>query len=138
VLSRKRFVTAASCVLCSLPGLAGPASAQSPAPTSGITRKILTRMDGPAVGYETVLVEAVLDAGIVIGRHTHPGIESAYLLEGGFELSIDGQPARVLKPGDGYQIPPGVAHAGGKAVAEKSRIIVTYVVEKGKPLSTPA
>jgi len=103
----------------------------------GVTRKILMRMDGPAVGYETVLVEAVLDAGVVIGRHTHPGVESAYLLDGGFELSIDGQPARVLKPGDGYQIAAGAVHGGGKAVAEKSKIIVTYVVEKGKPLSTP-
>jgi len=137
VLSRKNFVAAASCVLCSLPGLAGTASAQSPASIGGVTRKILMRMDGPAVGYETVLVEAVLDAGVVIGRHTHPGVESAYLLDGGFELSIDGQPARVLKPGDGYQIAAGAVHGGGKAVAEKSKIIVTYVVEKGKPLSTP-
>lgn len=138
MLSRKNFVAAASCALCSFPGLASTVAAQSPAPTSGITRKILSRLDGPSAGYETILVEADIDAGAVVGRHTHPGVESAFLLEGGFELLIDGQPTRMLKPGDGYQIPAGIAHAGGTAHSEKSRILITYVVEKGKPLATPA
>jgi len=59
-------------------------------------------------------------------------------VEGGFELPIEGQPTRMLNPGDGYQIPAGIAHGGGKAGSEKSRILITYVVEKGKPLATPA
>ena len=72
----------------------------------GVTRKILSQTDGPAPGYVTLLVEAEIEAGVNVGRHTHPGIESAYVLEGGFELPIEGQPTRTLKPGDGFQIPP--------------------------------
>jgi quercetin dioxygenase-like cupin family protein len=85
-----------------------------------------------------MLVEAEIEAGIPVGRHTHPGVESAYVLEGGFELPIEGQPTRNLKPGDGFQVPASTPHAGGKPGPAKTRILITYVVEKGKPLASPA
>jgi len=94
--------------------------------------------DGPAQGYVTVLVEATIEAGVSVARHTHPGIESAYILEGGIELPVQGQPTRMLKTGDGFQIPPGTPHAGGKPGAAKTRVLITYVVEKGKPIASPA
>ena len=100
--------------------------------------KILSQTDGPAPGYMTLLVEATIEAGVPVGRHTHPGIESAYVLEGGFELPVQGQPTRTIKAGDGFQIPPETPHAGGKPGDTKSKILVTYVVEKGKPLASPA
>jgi quercetin dioxygenase-like cupin family protein len=106
--------------------------------TPGVTRNILSQTDGPAPGYTTILVEATIDAGVPVGRHTHPGIESAYVLEGGFELPIEGQATRTIKPGDGFQIPPNTPHAGGKPGSAKSRILITYVVEKGKPIASPA
>jgi len=86
----------------------------------------------------TVLVEATIEAGVSVARHTHPVVEPAFVLEGGFELPIQGQPTRVLKAGDGFQIPPETPHAGGKPGEAKSRILITYVVEKGKPLASPA
>ena len=85
-----------------------------------------------------MLVEAEIEAGVAVGRHTHPGIESAYVIEGGFELPIQGQATRMLKPGDAFQIPAATPHAGGKAGTAKSRLMITYVVEKGKPLASPA
>ena len=138
MLTRRRF---ASCALCAIAGfISTDASAQgaSPAATSGVTRKILSSTDGPAPGYETLLVEATIEAGVVVGRHTHPGVESAYVLEGGFELPVQGQATRMLKAGDGFQIPPETPHAGGKPGSAKTRILITYVVQKGKPLATPA
>ena len=86
----------------------------------------------------TILVEAAVEAGVKVARHTHPGIETAYFLEGGFELPVQGQPTRVVKPGDAVQIPPETPHAGGEPGTAKSRIPSTYVVEKGKPLASPA
>jgi quercetin dioxygenase-like cupin family protein len=86
----------------------------------------------------TVLVEAEIEAGAALGRHTHPGIVSAYVIEGGFELPVEGQPARMLNSGDTFQIPPATPHGGGKPGAAKSRLMITYVVEKGKPLASPA
>jgi len=141
MLSRRGFAGFASCALCGITEfVATAASAQGspPAATSGVTRKILSQTDGPAPGYETLLVEATIDAGVAVGRHTHPGIESAYVLEGGFELPVQGQPTRMIKPGDAFQIPPDTPHAGGKAGDAKSRLLITYVVQKGKPLASPA
>jgi quercetin dioxygenase-like cupin family protein len=142
MLTRREFAVFASCAICGITELvaAAQASAQSapPAATAGVTRKILSQTDGPTPGYVTLLVEATIEAGVAVGRHTHPGIESAYVLEGGFELPIQGQPTRTIKAGDAFQIPPETPHAGGKAGDAKSRILITYVVEKGKPLASPA
>jgi len=142
MLTRRAFTGFVSCAICAITSefLVTEAAAQTtpPAGTSGVTRKILSQTDGPAPGYVTVLVEATIEPGVAVARHTHPGIESAYVLEGGFELPIEGQPTRMLKPGDAFQIPPVTPHAGGKPGAAKSRILITYVVEKGKPLASPA
>ncbi len=141
MLTRRGFAGFASCALCGITEfIATEASAQAapPAATAGVTRKILSQTDGPTPGYVTLLVEATIEAGVPVARHTHPGIESAYVMEGGFELPIQGQATRALKPGDGFQIPAGTPHAGGKPGTAKSRILITYVVEKGKPLASPA
>jgi len=138
MLTRRGF---AGCALCAVTGFVATEASGEGAPaatTPGVTRKILSEMDGPAPGYRTLLVEAEIEAGVAVGRHTHPGIESAYVLEGGFELPIEGQPTRMIKAGDGFQIPPATPHAGGKPGATKSRILITYVVEKDKPLASPA
>ena len=142
MLTRRAFTGFASCAICAITSelLVGEAAAQTTPPpaTSGVTRKILSQTDGPAPGYVTVLVEATIEAGVAVGRHTHPGIESAYVLEGGFELPVQGQPTRTIMPGDGFQIPPDTPHAGGKPGTAKSRLLITYVVEKAKPLASPA
>ncbi len=142
MLTRREFTVVVSCAICAIMSelLAGEAAAQGapPVATPGVTRKILSQTDGPTSGYVTVLVEATIDAGVPVGRHTHPGIESAYVLEGGFELPVQGQPTRTLKAGDGFQIPRDTPHAGGAPGSAKSRILITYVVEKGKPLASPA
>ena len=57
-------------------------------------------------GYVTLLVEATVEPGVAVARHKHPGIKSAYILEGGLELPVEGQQTRMLKAGDGVQIPP--------------------------------
>jgi quercetin dioxygenase-like cupin family protein len=141
MLTRRGFAGFASCAICGITEfVAAEAFAQgaAPAPTPGVTRKILSQTDGPAPGYVTILAEAIIEPGVAVARHTHPGIESAYVLEGGFELPVQGQPTRTIKAGDAFQIPPETPHAGGKPGETKSRILITYVVEKGKPLASPA
>jgi quercetin dioxygenase-like cupin family protein len=103
-----------------------------------VTRKILSQTDGPVPGYVTLLVEAIIEAGTPVGRHTHPGIESAYFLEGGFELPVQGQETRMMKAGDAVQIPAETAHGGGKAGDARTKVLITYVVQKDKPLASPA
>src|ERR1700694_5258120 len=117
MLTRRGFAGFASCAICGITEfVATAASAQGapPAATTGVTRKILSQTEGPVRGYVTLIVEATIEPGVPVARHTHPGIESAYVLEGGFELPIQGQATRAIKAGDGFQIPPETPHAGGK------------------------
>jgi len=142
MLTRRGFAGFASCAICAVTGFiatdASAAEGAAPAAASGVRRKLLSQLDGPMPGYTTINMEVELDAGVAVPRHTHPGIESSYVLEGGFELPIQGQPTRMLKAGDGFQVPPETPHAGGKPSDQKSKLAITYVVEKGKPLVSPA
>jgi quercetin dioxygenase-like cupin family protein len=106
--------------------------------TPGVTRKILSQTDGPTPGYVTLVVDIEIEPGVTIGRHTHPGIESAYMLDGGFDLPIEGQPTVAFRPGMGIVVPANTPHAGGKNGDKKSHLVSTYIVEKGKPLASPA
>jgi quercetin dioxygenase-like cupin family protein len=89
-------------------------------------------------GYVTILAQAEIEPGVSVPRHTHPGVESSYLLEGNLDLAIQGQPTRLVKAGESWQVPPETPHASAKPTETKIRILSTYVVEKGKPLASPA
>src|SRR2546427_4800497 len=113
MLTRREFAGIASCAICGITAFAASqASAQGapPAATAGVTRKILSQMDGPAPGYATLLVEATIEAGVAVGRHTHPGIETAYVFERGVELPLQSQPTRTNKAGDAFPIQPQTPH----------------------------
>ncbi len=133
MLTRRGF---AACAFCAVAGFAAT-GAEAQNPPAGMKRTIFTRMDGPMDGYETVNARVDLDPGALVARHTHPGIESSYVVEGGLELSIDGQGARTFEAGEGFQVPPRTPH-GGKSGDKPTTIAITYVVEKGKPLASPA
>ena len=102
----------------------------------GIKRTPLQKVDFPA-GYNTVTAIAEISAGGAAGRHTHPGAETGYVMEGELELLIDGQPAQKLKAGDSYQIPEGVVH-DAKAGSNPAKVLGVYVIKAGEPLAKPA
>jgi quercetin dioxygenase-like cupin family protein len=105
---------------------------------TGLTRTVLTRADVSVPGREAVVARVELAPGGRAGRHTHPGDEISYVLEGEADLLIDGQPPRHLKPGDSFVIPAGVVHDAHNTGTVPARIVGVYVVEKGKPLASPA
>ena len=103
----------------------------------GIKRTPLQKIAYPE-GYTVMMGTAEIPPGGAAGRHTHPGIETGYILEGEVLMSVDGQPDQTLKAGDSYQIPAGVAH-DVKAIGNgPSKALATYVVEAAKPLASPA
>ena len=125
-------------------GATVPTSAQDkpapPAVTQGannIKRIPLQKFDVPGSNFETVMAMVEIVPNVAIGRHTHPGIEAAYVLEGDVVLKIDGQPDKVVKAGESWQVPAGAIH-DGMTGAQGAKVVVTYVVEKGKPLASPA
>ena len=97
----------------------------------------MKQTDGPMDGYVTIEMRVEIDPGATVARHTHPGVESGYVAEGAIELTIEGEGARKLAVGDGFQVPTRAPH-GGPNGAAKTVIISTYVVEKDKPLASPA
>ena len=111
---------------------AGMAFAQQ----TGIKRTPLQKLDFPA-GYNTVTAIAEVPAGGAAGRHTHPGAETGYVLEGELELLIDGQPPMKIKAGESYQIPEGAIH-DAKAGDKPFKVLGVYVVKAGEPLAKPA
>jgi quercetin dioxygenase-like cupin family protein len=117
MLTRRGFTGFAGCAICTVAVfIATDVSAQgAPPATPGFTRKILQQMDGPMPGYVTILMEATVEPGVVIGRHTQPGIETSYVVEGSIELPIKGQDTKTYSAGETYQIAAETPHAGGNA-----------------------
>ena len=72
--------------------------------------------------------------GASFPRHTHPGEEIIYVLEGSLEYEVDGKPVRV-KAGDVLFVPNGTVHAARNIGAGPAAELATYVLEKGKPLT---
>jgi len=101
-----------------------------------ITRTVLQQADISVPGREAVTVRAEIPMGGTTGRHTHPGEEITYVLEGTLTLEIDGAAARTLKAGDAFFVPAGKVH-NATASSGKATAIANYIVEKGKPLTTP-
>ena len=104
---------------------------------SGIKRTPLQNVDFPA-GYTVVSSIAEIAPGHCAGRHTHPGIEVTYVIEGAAVLKMEGQPDRVVKAGESLQVPPNTPHDACTMEGEVFKILATYIVEKGKPLASPA
>ena len=103
---------------------------------TGIKRTPLQKLDFPA-GYNTITAIAEVPAGGAAGRHTHPGAETGYVLEGELELVIDGQAPMKIKAGESYQIPEGAVH-DAKAGDKPFKVLGVYVVKAGEPLAKPA
>src|SRR5262250_1366762 len=103
---------------------------------AGTKRTDLQRHDLSAAGREVVQVRVDFDPGYVAPRHTHPGEEIIYVLEGTLEYQIDGQPTQTVKPGDVLFVPAETIHSVKNVGNIKGSELATYVVEKGKPLIT--
>ncbi len=109
-------------------------SAQAPQP--GLRHTDLPQHDLSAPGREMVQVRVDFDARTVSPRHTHPGEEIIYVLEGTLDYEVEGKPPVTLKAGDVLFIPAGTAHAAKNVGHALAAELATYIVEKGKPLLT--
>ena len=108
------------------------AQAQQP----GTKRTDLQRHDLSAPGREVIQVRVDFDPEYVSPKHTHPGEEVIYVLEGTLEYQVEGRPPATYKAGDVLFIPAGTIHAAKNVGSGNGAELATYVVEKGKPLIT--
>jgi quercetin dioxygenase-like cupin family protein len=105
---------------------------------AGTTRTDLQRHDLSAPGREVIQARVELAPGVASPKHTHPGEEIIYLLEGTMEYDVEGKPPVTLKVGDVLFIPAGTVHAAKNVGNVNAAELATYIVEKGKPLITLA
>jgi quercetin dioxygenase-like cupin family protein len=124
-------------ILLGLAIVAFAAAGGAVAQQGGIKRTPLQKVEFPE-GYVTVTGIAEIQPGGSAGRHTHPGIETGYLLEGEADLIIEGKPDQHLKAGDSYAIPAGAVHDARVHGDKPLKVLAIYVVDKTKPLATPA
>jgi quercetin dioxygenase-like cupin family protein len=125
----KKFVAGA--ILASLAGLG---IAQAPA----LTRTVVARADVSVPGREAVAARVEVVAGGQSGWHTHPGDEISVVNEGEVTLMVAGQAPRKVVAGEGFVIPAGTPHNAKNDSAAPVKLVGVYVVEKGKPLASPA
>ena len=124
---------AASVLLASFAAL----RAQAPAAQSGFKRTPVQQADLSIAGREVVQAIAEIQPGAESGRHTHPGEEVAYVLEGTLMLEVQGKPAVAKKAGDAFIIPPNTVHNAKNTSKAPAKVLGTYIIEKGKPVATP-
>jgi quercetin dioxygenase-like cupin family protein len=108
--------------------------AQQPA----VERKVLLQQDVSIPGYQNVLVAVTIPPGGREGRHTHPGTAVVHVLEGALTLDHDGRATATYKAGETFYVDAGRVHEGINKGNASVRAIASFVVEKGKPLTTQA
>jgi quercetin dioxygenase-like cupin family protein len=112
------------------------APAESSAKTwqTGLHRTDLVRRDLDVSGREVIQVRVDFEPGVAAPKHSHPGVEVAYVISGTFQYQLDGQPPVTLHTGDSLYIPEGTAHIAKNIGASTGSELATYIVKKGPPL----
>jgi len=100
----------------------------------GIKRTDVQRHDLGVPGHEVIQVRVDFAPGVAFGKHSHPGAEIAYVLEGTLEYQLEGKPPVTLEAGEALFIAAGAIHAAKNIGTGSAAELATYIVEKGKPL----
>ena len=107
-------------------------SAQQPQ----VERKVLLQQDTAAPGYQNLMVAVTIPPGGREGRHTHPGTAIVHVIEGALTLDHDGRPTSTYKAGETLSVEAGKVHEGMNRGTTPVRALASFVVEKGKPLTS--
>lgn len=103
-----------------------------------LRRTDLIRSDLNVAGHEVVQVRVDLLPGVLAARHSHPGEEIAYVIEGTLEYKLDGREPVTLSAGQSLFIPTGVVHSAENVGPGKASELATYIVRKGQALVVPS
>jgi quercetin dioxygenase-like cupin family protein len=132
-MTHRSLLMATSTAFAMLALALGAPSLDAQAP--GFKRVELQRHDIGSTGREAIMTRAEFQPGAATPKHTHPGEEVAYVLQGELSIELEGKPALKLKAGDSFFVPAGTVHMGKNTAKGETIVLSTYVVEKGKPLA---
>ncbi|WP_338839059.1 cupin domain-containing protein [Flavobacterium ginsenosidimutans] len=100
----------------------------------GVKRIDLQKHDLSTPGKEMVQARIDFDGHSAFVKHSHPGEEVIYVVEGSLEYQIEDEKPVTLKAGEVLFIPAGVVHSAKNNTNAKASELATYIVEKGKPI----
>lgn len=98
----------------------------------GIARTETVRSDFDG-NREAIQVRVDFAAGAAFPRHSHPGVEIAYVLTGVIEYEMNGKTYR-LKAGESLYIPAGAVHSAKNVASGTTSELATYIVAKNQPI----
>ena len=101
-----------------------------------LKRTELQRSASSIPGREIVQVLTEIPEGVASGWHIHPGEEVGYIIAGTVQMEIEDRPTLTLRAGDGFLIPPRTAHNALDLGPGTGRMLSTYIVDIGEPIST--
>ncbi|MBZ9783133.1 cupin domain-containing protein [Pseudomonas sp. REP124] len=101
---------------------------------TGLHRTDLVKRDLGVSDREVIQVRVDFDPGVAAPKHSHPGVEVAYVISGTFKYELEGQPAVTLKAGDSLYIPEGTAHIATNIGSTTGSELATYIVKKDTPI----
>ena len=126
---KKSPATVAVLLFAIIGAASSPAFAVEP-----LRRTDLIKNDIDVPGHEVVQVRVDFSPGVLAARHSHPGEEIAFVIEGPLEYTLDGRAPVILSAGQSLFIPSGVVHSARNVGTGKASELATYIVEDGKTL----
>lgn len=136
-MQRTAFILAVALVVGMVMGVVGNQCLN--AQQQPVKRTELLRTDLPGIeGKEGIVYIAELAPGAAAGKHSHPGNELFYVLEGSMILEVEGKPPVTIKQGEASHLPPKQVHDVKNASATAPmKGLIFQIPEKGQPLVTP-
>jgi quercetin dioxygenase-like cupin family protein len=138
MLTKSLLVSSVMAALLGGAAHAQQAPQQAPLNPSPIKRTPLGKVEVPGSNYEVVFGITELAGGFKSGRHSHPGLVMAYVIDGEFWFHLDGQPEKIYRVGESFQYAHSAIHNEGAAGDKPVKVMAVFVVEKGKPMVQPA
>ena len=140
-MRRMIFVLVAVAMVAGVVAYRAPASGQAEKQTRDdlagkLARREVQRASLSIPGHEMVQVETLIPAGVESGWHVHQGEEVGYIIAGEVEMRVQGRTTVILRPGEGFLIPPRTPHNARDLGPDTGRMLSTYIVETGQPIAT--
>jgi quercetin dioxygenase-like cupin family protein len=133
----KKSIILAAISALAIVATAALAQQNPPVSPSPIKRTPIGKTEVPGANYEVISAMVEIAPGFKAGRHFHPGVVQAQVVDGEFWLALDGQPEKTFTAGQSLEVPMKAIHNEGALGDKPAKLIAVYVVEKGQPLVTP-
>ncbi len=104
--------------------------------TKPVVKSLMKMPLAGIAGKEANVVLFDVGPGWKIANHFHPGHVFVYVMQGSIKIEVEGEPARVIGPGDVlHEIPDRNMVANNISSTKGAKFLVFQVGDIGKPLT---